>query len=281
MFKKKLKIVLVMLLAILISLGIARLGGLGHQYKFLAHLIFGFIVTLLFFDNKRKWFYILILPSVLLSIIIHFYLHDFVFYQLAVPSSLSFFIGIGLGTLFLRSTMLKLISIIVFFTLIAMSGSIYDYWIHKLNYGTYFGNTSIAISEPLTLLDENEEEIIIPTNKPLVLYFWNNNCAICIKSFPKISVLEEKYNKKINFYLINVLDDKFSKESQIKRALTLMNNHGANTKNAFYNDGNNELSVLYSVYAFPTILIIEKNEIIYVGDLLNLESKIKSLVLKN
>lgn len=81
--------------------------------------------------------------------------------------------------------------------------------------------------------------------------------------------------------MINVLDDKFSKESQIKRALTLMNNHGANTKNAFYNDGNNELSVLYSVYAFPTILIIEKSEIIYVGDLLNLESKIKSLVLKN
>lgn len=281
MLKKKLKIVLIMLLAILISLGIARLGVYGHQYKLLANLIFGFVVTLLFFDSNRRWFFILILPSVLLSIIIHFYINDFVFYQLAVPSSLSFFIGIGLGMLFLRSKMLKLFSITVFFTLIAMSGLIYDYWLHKLNYDTYFGNASIAISESLTLLDENEQEIIMPTNKPLALYFWNNNCAICIKSFPKISVLEEKYNKKINFYLINVLDDKLSKESQIKRALTLMSNNGANTKNAFYNDSNNSLSESYPVYAFPTILIIENNEIIYVGGLLNFESKIKSLVLKN
>src|SRR5690606_37855502 len=126
------------------------------------------------FDNNIKWFYILILPSVLLSIIIHFYINDFVFYQLAVPSSLSFFIGIGLGMLFLRSKMLKLFSITVFFTLIAMSGLIYDYWLHKLNYDTYFGNASIAISESRTLLDENEQEIIMPTNKPLALYFWNN-----------------------------------------------------------------------------------------------------------
>ena len=279
MSKKIIKIVLVLIVSALVSFGIARLGGapFGHNYKLIANLLFGFLITFIFFKRDRSLFIASIIPTIVLSLLIHFYYNSPIFYQMAVPSTLAFYLGLVLGYIFIqKQKSLKIIAIIFVITISFTSSFLYDNWTHKINYGTYTGEANIALDSQL--LSFKNQATNLETSKPLVLYYWNNSCGVCYESFPKFDQLHKQYQDIADFYLVNITpkatlgDNTEYKSTAIKR----LKERNVYTTNVFYEE-NKQVLENHKIFATPTIIIIDNNKVKFVGNTFTLEKAIKKL----
>lgn len=284
MWKKIIKIILVLIISALVSYGVARLGGhpFGHHYKFSINVLLGFFIASVLIQKDKVLFLAAIFPTIVLSIIIHFYLVDLTFFQLAIPSTLAFFIGLVLGWLFLKNITLKVITSLIVIGLVSISGVLYGYWVHKTAYNTFFGEVNIVLNEDdrLTFLDENDMSVSLENNKPLVLYFWNNYCAVCMETIPVFDQFNLKYKDIAEFYLINVIENQDLSNIVRYKKTTLSRLKKAEvkyTKNLYFLKANSEMLNKYQVYAYPTILIIEDEQIKFIGNTLTLKNVIKKL----
>ena len=107
----------------------------------------------------------------------------------------------------------------------------------------------------LILLDTKGNEVRLGDlveNKPLLLYFWATWCKPCRKTQPKVSALAKKYEDRIKVVGINVggLDSGRDIEKYIAR------------KKITYTmllDRADEAVKTYSIYAIPTIILLDVN----------------------
>lgn len=114
-------------------------------------------------------------------------------------------------------------------------------------------------------LDGNTVNLEELKGKVVVLDFWATWCDPCVKSFPHMQKLVNKYknNPDIVFLFINTLEGKLT-ENRKKRTLKLLN-----SKKYLFNvlfDDENNTSKSYNVFAIPTKVVIDKNgNILYQG----------------
>jgi len=159
----------------------------------------------------------------------------------------------------------KGIILFLYFSLIAA----YSYYIPKLYenkvaFGSFTGDKNIDLKHDYAFLGFSkgtEEKLSISDfkDKTIVLDFWNNNCGVCFEKFPKVDELRSKVtNKNVMFLAVNV----FKRKSEIKNGLEMFRDEKLGYNTLFISEENaKELQV----YAYPTVLVIKDNKIVYRG----------------
>ena len=121
------------------------------------------------------------------------------------------------------------------------------------------------------LFNENET-VVIKTDKITLIDFWEVWCGPCIASFPKVEGLKNKFSTNLN--IIGIVSE--DKENAVK----LVNKKGTTFLNLI---GNKELKEIFSVNSWPRYFLIDKNGIIqkeYHGFSVQIEKDIEELIRK-
>jgi thiol-disulfide isomerase/thioredoxin len=121
------------------------------------------------------------------------------------------------------------------------------------------------------LFNENET-IEIKTDKVTLIDFWEVWCGWCIKSFPEVEKIKNKYENDLT--VIGIVSQ--DKENAVK----LVKKKGATFLNLI---GNKELKKVFSVNSLPRYFLIDKNGIIqkeYHGFSNEIEKDIQELIRK-
>ena len=119
------------------------------------------------------------------------------------------------------------------------------------------------------LLDKNET-INLKTDKLTLIDIWEVWCGPCIKSFPEVQKLNNKYSDKLQVVGIVTEDE--------TNAIKLIEKKGITFLNLF---GNKELLKEYSVNSYPRYFLIDKNGIVqkeYFGFSEQIEKDIKEMI---
>lgn len=250
----------------------AYIGSFSHSYKFVFNFFLSFIIVYFLLERKnRVLLYSYIIIALMFTVIL-FYINDFIFYSLHLPSSLSLILGIFFAFLFYNASKFFKVSLVILILLINIFvvhlG--YDYWIHKLNYQTFSGNYLKKINpNKFVFYDSNGEKVIFKNNITYVLDFWTTSCGLCFKDFPQVSKLNSiNKDKNIEFYAVNFLSDGES----IYTNKNVLKNKGIKIKELFFTGSNRELYENSSIYAFPTILMIKNDSIIFKGNSFSLKN---------
>src|SRR5690554_3910573 len=188
------KYILLFFITVIIVFFITRLGGypFGHNWKFVANCIYGFSILFAvkkYFKNVRLAYLIAIFPSVIISVIIYYIIifdKGFKYYDLVFHSTNAFFIGILLSFIAVRiqKKWLVIVSMLFLNFWFVFYGT--NFFLHKGNYGTHFGEQNINVVN-VRFLDQNNDTIVL--NNPdnyYVLDFWTTTCGVCFQEFPKV-----------------------------------------------------------------------------------------------
>lgn len=132
----------------------------------------------------------------------------------------------------------------------------YDYIFY-----TYIENkkTINEQNEIYYLLDNNNDTVLINNDKYTVLDFWHSRCSSCFKDFPKFDELYSSYKDSdvLDFYSIRQpIDDEYND------VIEQMKNYSFVTLS-----GSQNISNVFDVRAYPTLLIIKNNQIIHRGSI--------------
>jgi thiol-disulfide isomerase/thioredoxin len=113
----------------------------------------------------------------------------------------------------------------------------------------------------------NSKKQFLDKDKILILDFWNNNCGSCFEKFPKFNSFynKNKSNKKLQIFSVNV----YKNEKEIQLGNQLLSKYNYDFSNIFIKD---EVKNLFQIEAFPTVLVIKNNEIIFKGTIETLEN---------
>jgi thiol-disulfide isomerase/thioredoxin len=131
-----------------------------------------------------------------------------------------------------------------------------------LIFAATFALSSLFVCRPdggeardFTLLDMNGNKVRfseLAEGRPLLLYFWASWCKPCRLTTPQVSTLAEDYKDRITVLGINVggvdsLRDvkKYSKRYKVTYPLLI--------------DSNNSMVEAYSIYAIPTVILLDES----------------------
>ena len=155
---------------------------------------------------------------------------------------------------------------------------------------SYFGKKAaqkIAILKTQPIVGRMAPNFIIPDKagidvslanfkgKYILLDFWGHWCAPCIKSFPKVKVLHEKYDDKLQIIGI-ALEGKDDKT----RWLDAIRKHEANwTQLSDLKGDASETDLQYNITGYPTYILLDKEGVVLERsyDLEAIERKLASL----
>lgn len=205
-----------------------------------------FVLTLVFIIEGSEGIRLgglLFIPFYAISILSGYFLSTISTLKFKIALSLSFLLIISLASLV----------IISFSEQIDFYGNI-DGSVNYTSNDSSFNVLDFKNSKRLNLL-EIEKEII-------VLDFWNNNCAVCYIKFPKYKKLRDKYknNNEIGFYTINSYDE----EEEIAEGQLISDSLNYKFLNYFQD---RKISEKLNVYAFPTVLVLKNDKVVYRGSI--------------
>ncbi|WP_203296776.1 TlpA family protein disulfide reductase [Luteirhabdus pelagi] len=121
----------------------------------------------------------------------------------------------------------------------------------------------------LTDLFDEKNKVNIDTDKLTLIDFWEVWCGWCIKSFPKVEEIKNKYENDLNVIGIVSQDIENARKLVEKKETTFLNLIG-----------NKELNQTFSVNSWPRYFLVDQNEIIqeeYYGFSDQIEKDIKKL----
>lgn len=131
----------------------------------------------------------------------------------------------------------------------------------------YFSNNKGAyVNEEFSfpvLYDRDQEEAIFDKNKMYVLDFWHTRCGPCYKKFPEFERVSEMYKNDsgIEFYAVNIKNNMDSFE----RALEIIDTLNYSFKHLFALDKSDDVVKELNIRIYPTLLIINRGEVVYRG----------------
>lgn len=238
--------------------------GIGLFCSFFAILVFNIVLNRLNKYVFTPFLFILVLAVVLSTVATLFgkkiFLWGFTDTLLTLLSCI-----IPYSVKRIKLNYIKGIILFLYFSLIVA----YSYYIPKLYenkvaFGSFTGDENINIKQDYIFLDFSkgtEKKLTFNDfkNKTIVLDFWNNNCGVCFEKFPKIDELRSKVsNKNVMFLAVNV----FKRKNEIKNGLEMFRDEKLGYNTLFISEEN---AKDLQVYAYPTVLVIKDNKIVYRG----------------
>ena len=207
----------IVILSLIVSLLIAPLRGgfitIGSITGFKLSSIVGFVVYFFltnYFLIKRKLSNGLILIGIFIGIslfILPLYIMNFAGTQASHLEYLIHLSSILLGWVF-YSVNSKSYKVLIFIFSIAFclwtATTGYDFWLHKLNSGTFIGkidNTIVDDSFPMQ--NEMGDTLILGDfkGKYLLLDCWYTRCGLCYQAMPKVQEVYDKYKNNSNIHI--------------------------------------------------------------------------------
>ena len=143
----------------------------------------------------------------------------------------------------------------------------YDYWLHKLNYGTFTGKVQ-AFALPTKFESVDEQKRLINDNnlkdKIVLLDFWYTGCGICFEKFPQLETAYQKYKTDSSVLILAV--DKPIEEDKPNEAFEMIKKEGYTFPVVIAKD--EEMPEKFGVKGYPTTFVInQNNQIVYKGDI--------------
>jgi thiol-disulfide isomerase/thioredoxin len=141
----------------------------------------------------------------------------------------------------------------------------WDYWLHRINYGTFTGEVQAynlptkfeAFDEPKNIItDENFR------NKIVLLDFWTTTCGICFQKFPQVQSVHEKYKNDTSVMILAVNSP--IEEDKPNQAFNDIREEGHSFPVVVARD--EDLAEKFGVKGYPTTFVINQNgQIVYKG----------------
>ena len=148
----------------------------------------------------------------------------------------------------------------------------WDYWIHRINFGTFTGKVE-AYNLPTKFEAVDEEQNLISNinfkDKIVLLDFWTTTCGICFKKFPHVQAVYEKYKNDPSVMILAV--NKPIEEDEPGKTFDMIKEEGHSFPVVITKD--EDLAEKFGVNVYPTTFVINQNgQIVYKG---GVESAIK------
>lgn len=142
----------------------------------------------------------------------------------------------------------------------------WDYWIHKLNYGTFTGKVeAYNLPARFEAFDESRNFVTDAdfSGKIVLLDFWITTCGLCFEKFPYLQSSFERY-KNDSSVIVLAVDTPIEGDTPNK-AFQLIKNKGYNFPVVITKE--TDLAEKFGVFAYPvTFVINQKEQIVYRGD---------------
>lgn len=143
----------------------------------------------------------------------------------------------------------------------------WDFWIHKLNFGTFTGMVeAFALPAKFEGFDERKNLITDKDfqNKIVLLDFWHTRCGVCFDKFPQVQALYDKYKNDSSVAIFAV--DKPIEEDKPNQAFDMIKEEGYSFPVVVTQD--EDLAEKFGVTGYPTTFVIDrKGMIIFKGDI--------------
>jgi len=151
--------------------------------------------------------------------------------------------------------------------LVFMSFQGWDYWLNKINFGTFTGRVAAynlpakfeSFDEQKNLITENDFQ-----NKIVLLDFWHTRCGVCFQKFPQVQAADDKYKNDSSVAIFAV--DKPIEEDKPNQAFEMIKERGYSFHVVIAKD--EDLPEKFGVKGYPTTFVIDRNGmIVYKGDI--------------
>ena len=197
---------------------------------------------------------------------------------ISLPDFICHFLGIVCGwTYMLLKGFKKWVPFslgLVFSVFLLISG--YDYWLFKLNFGTFTGK--VHYKQPIHIIGRDQNNRLITDDemkgKLVLLDFWHTRCGVCFEKFPKVQSLYDQFKFDTSFILYAV--NKPLKQDSTGQAFSMLKER----KYTFpiLIPTIDKLPEAFGAVFYPTVVIINKTgTVIYRGDIEHSAQIIKSL----
>ncbi|WP_336515338.1 TlpA disulfide reductase family protein [Pollutibacter soli] len=277
------KFLIAFTISLVLLFALAPIGAYSHAVKLIVSFLayFGLVVLLTRkMPGVRKFNMVLgvMFPPLIFFLFLNVY--QFSESDMSFPSGLFAVLGViagGLTSIKNRALGYALISLLLASS-IFMSTRGYEMWLNKLNFG-YFTPRVLETLPQFTLLkipgqsDFSRQDF---HGKLTVLDFWNTSCGICFRKFPILDSLNKKYkNSGVSFYSVNVpIKDEHEPKSE-----SMITKFNYSFGNLFLTE--KRFGDSFNIKFFPTTLVVnEKEEIIYRGNIDELDANLGDMILK-
>ena len=188
---------------------------------------------------------------------------------ISLPDSLAHSLGIICGFLYwrLKNPLNLITALLGCLIAVFMFFQGYDYWLHKLNFGTFTGKVE-AYALPAKFEGFDEQKNIIAnenlSGKIILLDFWYTGCGVCFQKFPRVQAVYDKYKNDSSVAIFAV--DKPVEEDQPNEAFEVIKKEGYSFPVVIAKD--EELPEKFGVQGYPTTFVIDqKGMIVFKGDI--------------
>jgi thiol-disulfide isomerase/thioredoxin len=152
----------------------------------------------------------------------------------------------------------------------------YDYWLQKLNHGTFTGN--VNYEQPANFEAFNKSGKLISDadlkGKIVLMDFWHTSCGVCFHKFPHLQALYDKYkdDPSVLIFAVNKPIDGDTSD----KAFNMIEERGYTFPVVIPQDA--ELPEKFGVFAYPkTFIIADSKTVVFDGDIEFAAGKIEQL----
>ncbi len=234
----------------------------------------GYFYITLFLISKygrtlSDWQIIISLFSGLWMLVLPIRVIDFYGTLGSLPDTLIHTLGIICGFFYLRlkSPLNVLTTFLGCLLAIFMFFEGYDYWLHKLNFGTFTGRIEAHnLPAKFEAFDERQNPVAEGNfqNKIVLLDFWTTTCGICFKKFPQVQTVYDKYKSDSSVMILAVNNP--IEEDKPNQAFDDVRKEGHSFPVVVTKD--EDLAEKFGVKGYPTTFVINRNgQIVYKGDI--------------
>lgn len=259
---------------------------LGSEFDSLIGFVLFFLLTIYFIRKHKALLPIwIILAALILGDWLpelHMRITSFSDTLLTLPDSIIHTLGIICGFLYWRLKNPFNILTVSFGVLIVifMFFQGYEYWYHKLNYGTFTGDVKYSLPAKFEAFDAQSTLITdnILQNKIVLLDFWYTGCGACFEKFPQVQAAYDRYKNEKSIAIFAV--DQPVDEDKPGQAFQMIKDEGYSFPVLIAKDV--EMAEKFGVKFYPTTFVIDRTgEIVYRGDIAGAVKMVDELKTKN
>jgi thiol-disulfide isomerase/thioredoxin len=187
---------------------------------------------------------------------------------ISLPGSLIHILGIICGFLYwhLKTPFNILTAFLGCLITVFMFFQGYEYWYHKLNYGTFTGKVQHALPTKFEAYDAQQNLFTDSSfqEKIVLLDFWYTRCGACFEKFPQVQVAYDRFKNDPSVAVFAV--DKPIEEDTPGQAFQVIKDEGYSFPVVIAKD--EDLPEKFGVKYYPTTFVIDRTgQIVYRGDI--------------